>query len=132
MRRGALVQKGKPGVFSDMPEELEGQARLFGPWYGQGPKDDLFRVKLLGPCTVYMVGGCRTGGAEWEAKGWTRLKAQVMSRDPASGKQGASEVWKTEAGPGELKLPRDKHNFMMNFVFAPRGPTSPRDERSDR
>jgi len=43
----------------------------------------------------------------------------VVAGDPSSTRRDSVEVWKLDAEPGELRLPRDKHNYMMNFVFVP-------------
>ncbi len=59
-------------------------------------------------------------GSEWAARGWKRSDAQVFSGAPDSDARYAVAVWMLDAEPGELTLHRDKHNFIMNFVFVPR------------
>ncbi|HOX06094.1 MAG TPA: hypothetical protein PK280_06810 [Planctomycetota bacterium] len=120
MRKGALVERDKKAVFLEIPPELEGQPRTFGPWYGPGPKDQLFRITVLRPCTVYALGGSRAGNAELKAAGWQLLPEPAVCGDPASGKRDKLQVWRRDVAPGELRLARDKHNFMLNFVFVPR------------
>ncbi len=118
MRKGALTAKGAKTVFLKFPAELEGQARTFGPWYGPGPVDDLFRIKVLKPCTVYLLGGSGSDG-NWGSGRWEPLKEVGVMQEPATGKTNPVRIWKSTAEPGELRIARDKYNYMINLVFVP-------------
>ncbi|MHC4916327.1 MAG: LamG-like jellyroll fold domain-containing protein, partial [Planctomycetota bacterium] len=125
-RKGVAAATGLKDQWKwdEVPPQLEGCARILGPWQGKGAtRDDTYVVRVGGPCAVYAL-LCEEGGGKrlkWMGRSWQPTALRARGNDVAW------RAWKKEmAAAGTVTLGDDNVTYRtVFFVFAPIGPKPP-------